>query len=62
MLIVGQERSRDNAALAVESRCDPIVLVATQADSSGVPDPYNRRAGAAGANRKLENPLVRFSR
>ena len=29
MLVLGQERSRDNAALAVESRCDPIVLAAT---------------------------------
>ena len=29
MLLIGQERSKFDAALAVESRCDRIVLVAT---------------------------------
>jgi len=38
-----------NAALAVESRCEAIVPVATKADSSRVSGPYNRRAGAARA-------------
>ena len=30
MLLIGQERSRDSAALAVESCCDPIVAVVTK--------------------------------
>jgi len=54
MLLVGQERSRENAALAVESRCEPIVLVVTQADPIRVSGPYNRRAGAAGAVSQLQ--------
>jgi len=45
MLLLGQERSTENAALAVESRCDPIVLVATKANSSRVSGSYNRHAG-----------------
>jgi hypothetical protein len=49
MLLLGQERSTENAALAVESRCDPIVLVATKANSSRVSGSYNRHAGAARA-------------
>ena len=53
MLIFGQERATLNAALAVESRCDPIVPVATNANSSRVSGPYNRRAGAAPADIEL---------
>jgi hypothetical protein len=53
MLLIGQERTIQNAALAVESRCNPIVLVATNADSSRVSGSYNRRAGAADAVKKL---------
>ncbi len=49
MLLIGQERSTLNAALAVESRCEAIVPVATKADASRVSGPYNRRAGAARA-------------
>jgi hypothetical protein len=44
MLLIGQERSRDSAALAVESRCNPIVLKVTKAaDSRRVSGSYNRR-------------------
>jgi hypothetical protein len=58
MLLIGQERSTLNAALAVESRCEAIVPVATKADSSRVSGPYNRRAGAARAvNRRVAGPV-----
>jgi hypothetical protein len=44
MLLIGQERSRDSAALVVESCCDPIVTVVTKAaDSRRVSGSYNRR-------------------
>lgn len=43
MLLVGQERSRDSAALAAESRCDPIVPVVTKDDFRRVSGSYNRR-------------------
>jgi hypothetical protein len=44
MLLIGQERSRDSAALAVESRRDPIVPVVTEhTNSRRVSGSYNRR-------------------
>jgi hypothetical protein len=49
MLLIGQERSRDSAALAVESCCEPIVPVVTKAaDSRRVSGSYNRREAVGG--------------